>query len=341
MINSKLKVLFVYSDRFCHCTSKRCFEIVNGLWRFHPKEIKAHAIYYQNLEESHFQNYSVIVFQRLGANAGFISDAYKTKIENWMFKYQSGTKYLYDIDDLLLNNQNNTPIWFLEKCHQALAPNEFLAKELEKYKKCQIIRTHVDLDSIFQAPPMTMEAGIHIGWFSIGANGIKAVKECLNKLPKQVFIHLFCDSYFHNYAKDQITNPNFILHAIVPPSEMYRFMKSMRCIINPLGFHELTDATIQSSEFFQSKSEIKYALAGACQVPLVVSPIGIYQSIITHGVNGFFARTSDEWDDCLCQLIQNPHLSKAVGLKAYEDVQVNYSLRRAVKDYFDLFTSIA
>lgn len=343
MSDLKPKVLFVYADRFCSCTFKRCFEVVNGLNRYYSNQVNVSAINCYNLEESHFKLFQVILFQRLGANGLIINDELKSKLGTWIHKYKSQCKFIYDIDDLVLNCQNYTSLWLLKQCHLALAPNEYLQKELSKHQQCAVIRTHVDLEMIDHVNPRKLEEGFHVGWFSTSANGIDTVKQFIGGLPQEVFIHLFCDSILHGPIREKIPHSNLILHEIVSPIEMYQYMKSMLCLINPLTAHELykvySDINV-NDRFLESKSEIKYALAGACRVPLVVTPIGSYQSIVQHGINGFFADSTDEWTECLLSLVRNFHLGATVGNTAYQDVNKHYSLQRAAKDYLDLFSLI-
>jgi glycosyltransferase involved in cell wall biosynthesis len=46
----------------------------------------------------------------------------------------------------------------------------------------------------------------------------------------------------------------------------------------------------------------------ACGIPAVLSPVGVNTEIVEDGVNGFLAKTEDEWFDKLCALIESPAL---------------------------------
>jgi len=76
MIPKKPKILFVYSDRFCSCTHKRCFEIINGLWRYQKDSVEVDAIQHDKLLQSHFEYYDILLFQRLGANGTILEDSF-------------------------------------------------------------------------------------------------------------------------------------------------------------------------------------------------------------------------------------------------------------------------
>lgn len=351
MRTKKPKVLFVYSDRFCSCTHKRCFEILNGLWRYEKNFIQSHAIQHDKLNQSHFEFYDIILFQRLGANGTLLEDSFKTQLQSWIHSYNHRCYFIYDIDDLLLNRQNQTPIWLAKLCNLVLVPNEELLKHISPYQKCSIIRTHVNIDLIdgIQGKQLEPVDAYHIGWFTASANGFDVIKEVIHSiaetLGKPVYFHLFCISHWHSTIKDIINHPSLVLHPIVTETEMYAYMKSMDVIINPLLGHFLYERDLEIpmeelEKFMQAKSEIKYALAGACGVPLIVSPLGAYLSSMQHGVNGFFASSAAEWENCIKKILSDPSSAAMIAEESNRDVRNRYSLKRAANDYKNLFSEI-
>lgn len=352
MTVSKPKALFVYSDRMCSCTHKRTFEIVNGLWRYHRQEIDATAVYVDNLNEQHIRESQIVLFQRLGANGTLITNEIKDNLQHWIAENKNSCQFVYDIDDFLFTSQEGYPLTLAKQCHYALVPNAFLFEEMSKHQKnCHLIKTHVDLDAIEQAPIQELipEDKMHFGWFSCSANGIDTIKEALSHLDgsikEQIIIHLFCDTVFHDLVKKEIHGPYLKANPLVSPAEMYQYMRAMHSLLNPLTMHSQHEESLGVQQenlqnLLRGKSEIKYALAGACALPLIVTPIDSYKEVIKDGINGLFARDPKDWAEQIAFLVTNRTKASAIGQNAYEDVKKNYSLQRSSQDYLAFFKKL-
>jgi glycosyltransferase involved in cell wall biosynthesis len=66
----------------------------------------------------------------------------------------------------------------------------------------------------------------------------------------------------------------------------------------------------------------------ACGVPVVASAVGVNCEIVDDGVNGFLARTREEWVDKLARLCGDPGLRERLGRAGRQRVDDRYSLRR-------------
>jgi glycosyltransferase involved in cell wall biosynthesis len=82
---------------------------------------------------------------------------------------------------------------------------------------------------------------------------------------------------------------------------------------------------LEVNTFTEAKSDLKYTEAALLKVPSVASPTRPYLSCITHGVNGFIARTPDEWYDALRALIVDSELRTRMGERAYQHTIAAYS----------------
>jgi hypothetical protein len=65
----------------------------------------------------------------------------------------------------------------------------------------------------------------------------------------------------------------------------------------------------------------------ACGIPVIASPVGVNSEIITHGVDGFLAHTSEEWQAALKLLTQDPVLRRVMGEAGRKKVLEKYSLQ--------------
>lgn len=88
-----------------------------------------------------------------------------------------------------------------------------------------------------------------------------------------------------------------------------------------IGIMPLTD-----DGWSRGKCGFKALLCMAAGLPTVVSPVGINAEIIADGVDGFHARSAQEWAHRLGQLVEQPALRKHLGTEA----------RRKVENFYDV-----
>ncbi|WP_246091502.1 glycosyltransferase [Swingsia samuiensis] len=72
--------------------------------------------------------------------------------------------------------------------------------------------------------------------------------------------------------------------------------------------------------FCEAKSEIKFLEASLAGSTSIVSPTGPFSRVIKHGETGFFAQTSEEWENALLFLIDHPKERKIMARNAYYSV---------------------
>jgi hypothetical protein len=82
---------------------------------------------------------------------------------------------------------------------------------------------------------------------------------------------------------------------------------------------------LEDDDFTRGKSAWKAILCMAHAVPVVVSPIGANLTLVAHGINGFLARTAQEWVEHLGALIEDVELRRTVGVQGLETVRQRYS----------------
>jgi glycosyltransferase involved in cell wall biosynthesis len=81
----------------------------------------------------------------------------------------------------------------------------------------------------------------------------------------------------------------------------------------------------ENNPFCQSKSELKYFIAGILGVPTVASRTDAFEFAIRHGENGFLASKGEEWLAALELLITDRESRQAAGARAREHVLQNYT----------------
>ena len=74
---------------------------------------------------------------------------------------------------------------------------------------------------------------------------------------------------------------------------------------------------------------------------VVASAVGANIDIITHGENGFLARTQEDWVKNIGTLLENAEERKAFGLRGRELVERRYSLQTFTQGYSELIRKVA
>lgn len=77
--------------------------------------------------------------------------------------------------------------------------------------------------------------------------------------------------------------------------------------------------------FNDAKSNIKYIEASMVGIPSVCAPHEPYVGIIDHGVNGFLAKTTLEWQAALERLVMDAELRRQIGTAARRTVEARYA----------------
>jgi glycosyltransferase involved in cell wall biosynthesis len=83
---------------------------------------------------------------------------------------------------------------------------------------------------------------------------------------------------------------------------------------------------------------LQYMAAG---LPCVASPIGANTEAVIDGVNGFHARTVDDWERSLQALIESPELRARFGANGRAHVESRYAMRRYQERYLELLRRLA
>jgi len=99
----------------------------------------------------------------------------------------------------------------------------------------------------------------------------------------------------------------------------------------------ITIAPLRDDLFNRCKSPIKLLEYSTKGVPGVYSRTVAYEEILENGVDGFLVSNLDEWEEALCQLIENPSLRYQMGLKAQQKVHDQWLLSRHYQEWIEIF----
>ncbi len=102
-----------------------------------------------------------------------------------------------------------------------------------------------------------------------------------------------------------------------------------------VGIMPLIDAP-----FERGKCGYKLIQYMACGLPVVASPVGVNQSIVEQGINGFLASTTEEWTDAIIKLKDDANLRQKMGMAGRKKVESHYSLESTAAQLVNLFDQI-
>jgi len=84
---------------------------------------------------------------------------------------------------------------------------------------------------------------------------------------------------------------------------------------------------LSDDEWSRGKCGLKALQYMALGIPPVVSPVGVNTTIVRDGINGFHARTEEEWVDRIARLLRDESLRRRMGTEARRTVEQSYSHR--------------
>ncbi len=90
---------------------------------------------------------------------------------------------------------------------------------------------------------------------------------------------------------------------------------------------------VVGNAFCEGKSELKIFETAAAAVPTVASATRSYSGAISDGVDGYLARTPDEWYAKLKSLVESPELRQRMGAAARERSLAQYTYRVAAAEF--------
>lgn len=137
-----------------------------------------------------------------------------------------------------------------------------------------------------------------------------------------VEFHIVGSVAYDSEVDDQLLS-GWIRHPRMGYEQMHAFLEGMDINVAPLSQNVFNDC----------KSELKIFEAALHKVPTIASPTASYAGCLEHGVNGFLAEDSLDWEDCLRKLISSEATRNAMGQEAYRLLENEFTARRAAELY--------
>lgn len=234
-----------------------------------------------------------------------------------------------DYDDAIFHNYdlNRNPVvrmllgrkidQLMKRSSLVLAGNDYLAERARNAgaRRVEVVPTVVDLER-YGLRPEHDDAALRpaIGW--IGSPSTYRYVEAIAPMLRTVAESSRARIHIVGARTDELRDGPF---EFLPWSEDTEasMVQGMSIGIMPLD----------DTPWSRGKCGYKLIQYMACGLPVVASPVGVNSRIVEHGVNGFLARTEDEWREALTALLGDPELRHRMGRAGRAKIEAEYSLQ--------------
>jgi glycosyltransferase involved in cell wall biosynthesis len=256
---------------------------------------------------------------------------------------RSKAKLIFDLDDAIWLHQissssPNKKLNFLKnpgKTAQIIAVadivvagNQYLANYALQYNNSvTIIPTTIETD--LYVPLKTNLTG---GLVTIGWSGSKTTIDHFREaLPALVLVKL---KYKDRIRISVIGDGNYRNEELEIQGKEWRLHSE----IHDLNEFDIGIMPLPDDEWSKGKCGLKGLQYMALEIPTVMSPVGVNNAIIDHGVNGFLCQTEEDWVQCLEKLVTDAILRKKIGIEGRKKVISNYSVASNASTFLGLFS---
>jgi len=216
----------------------------------------------------------------------------------------------------------------LEHCTAVVAGNGFLARFAEACgKRTVVLPTPVDVSKYTVLE--TSVRGLTIGWVGLsdGFVYLRHIQPALQQLTKS----------FPGLKLRVVSDKPLELDGVRVENVPWQLEREQTNLSSfTVGIMPLTDTL-----WTRGKCGYKILQYMAAGIPSVASAVGANRDIVTHGENGFLARTSEDWVRCISTLADDEVLRRKFALKGRDLIEKKYSLDQFADKYIELIREIA
>ncbi|MCU1268059.1 MAG: hypothetical protein JWM21_4377 [Acidobacteria bacterium] len=249
------------------------------------------------------------------------------------FERLAGSKRLFDVDDAIwLSSNKDFSAEIVRSCDGVIAGNRFLAEHYEQLgAKVWLVPTSVDTE-LWRPRTTPIENKWTIGWSGSFANlqflyPIEdALADFLAQNPDSRLL-IVCDRR-PLLKKLPAGSWEFVAWSIANEIEL---VQQMDAGLMPLA----------GSELARGKCGFKMLSYMSCEIPVVVSPVGVNNEILQRGEVGFAAGVPDEWFAALTNLHNDRSLCARLGTSGRQVVTEHYSVARSAVLLAEIFRGVA
>ena len=217
----------------------------------------------------------------------------------------------------------------LNHCAAVVAGNDFLACFAEASgQRAIILPTSIDLRR-YHLKQHSGDRGLVVGWLGLsdGLPYLRHIQPALQQLSER----------FPGLKLKVICDKPLQLDGVVVENEPWRLETEQANLVSfDIGIMPLWD-----SVWTRGKCGYKILQYMGVGTAVVASDVGVNSQIITHGENGFIARTQEDWVKTISSLIENAEQRRTFGIRGRELIEKRYSLEGFTRGYVKLLREVA
>jgi len=247
-------------------------------------------------------------------------------IFEWIITKILKKKIIYDFDDaiwmkntsqsnkLISNIKHHSKVESICKWSEmVLCGNLYLMDYAKRYNtKVAYMPTTIDTENLHNSTKIHDDQKVTLGWTGTHSTikYLYAIEDLLTELQKQ---HQF-DFIVISNKDPQFKNLNYTYISWNKATEVKDLLKF------DIGIMPLID-----DEWAKGKCGFKALQYMALEIPCVISPVGVNTGIIQDGINGFIAKSENEWSEKITLLINSKEKRTQIGKEGRETVIKKYS----------------
>lgn len=227
---------------------------------------------------------------------------------------------IFDVDDAIWVYKNGNFVnKIAEICDSVICGNNFLANYFDKWNRnIKVLPTAVDTERFVPLENKSNKNKLIIGWTG-GSNAFKYLYDIEEALASVL-------NENDNYKLRIVSNimPKFTLIK----KEKVGFLKwSPENEVTSIQEMNVGIMPLRDTVWERGKCSYKMLLYMSCGIPVVVSPYGMNNEVLSLGECGFGAAKNEEWTCILKYLLNNSLIEKRLGQNGRSIVENNYSLK--------------
>ncbi len=212
-----------------------------------------------------------------------------------------------------------------------VAGNAFLRDRALDYVdggQVEVIPTCVEPKTYRLAAHKRAGSGVELVWIGSSStlNGLELITPMLESWGQRfsgLRLKLICDEFVS------------FEHLAVTPRAWTKETEAEELATADIGISWLPDDL-----WSRGKCGLKVLQYMAAGLPVVANPVGVHTAMIEHGQSGFLAETSEEWEQAIGRLMNDPGLRQRFGQAARRRVEECYSVASGAKRWLGLLDGL-
>jgi glycosyltransferase involved in cell wall biosynthesis len=245
-------------------------------------------------------------------------------LEFWYIR-KKARKIIYDFDDAVMYRSSSSTnpysrsrrikfAYMMKGVDLAVTGNQFLKSEVLRYHpRVEMIPTSIDLSRYGIKESYQPQGPLTIGW--LGASSTLKYLKIL--MPALENLYRAYPDFQLKIVSDQFLNTERL------PVVKKRWSSEQEQ--SDLKSFDIGVMPLSDDPWSRGKCGLKLLQYYGVGLPAVCTPVGVNRDIVEHGVNGFWAKTPEEWTSHLKRLMEEGALRKEMGFKGRKKVEAGYS----------------